>query len=62
MGDETNVQPGLDGNLGNGNVNVPDSTGPGQMPDTIPEPQPMPEPQQKDEPLPPEPLIGPAGF
>lgn len=47
---------------GEGNVNVPDTTGGEQVPDTIPEPVPMPEPQEKDEPLPPGPLLGPSGF
>ena len=39
-------------NLGNGNFQVPDTTG-GQQ---------VPEPEQKDDPERPGPLIGPAGF
>ena len=52
------------GETGDGNVNVPDSTGTEQVPDTIPEPQPAPEPGDadiEDKPMP-GPLIGPAGF
>lgn len=61
MGDETPILPDL-GEGTDGNVNVPDTTGGQQVPDTVPEPQPMPEPEQKDEPGRPGPLIGPSGF
>lgn len=50
------------GETGYGNVNVPDSTGTEQVPDTVPEPVPMPEPEERDEPGRPGPLIGPSGF
>lgn len=56
------TQHNLPENLGNGNFQVPDTTGGQQVPDTIPQPQPMPEPEQKDDPERPGPLIGPAGF
>jgi hypothetical protein len=63
MSDETTVLPEVDETPGSdGNVNVPDSTGTEQVPDTVPEPQPMPEPEQKDEPGRPGPFIGPLGF
>lgn len=63
MSDETTVLPEVEENpTGDGNVNVPDSTGTEQVPDTIPQPQPMPEPEQKDEPGRPEPVPGPLGF
>lgn len=63
MGDETPVLPDLGENPGgDGNVNVPDTTGGEQVPDTVPEPQPMPEPEQKDEPGRPGPVLGPVGF
>lgn len=53
----------IDPNVGeDGNVNVPDTTGGQQVPDTVPEPVPMPEPEQKDEPGRPEPVPGPLGF
>lgn len=55
----------IDPNVGeDGNVNVPDTTGGQQVPDTVPEPVPVPEPENKDmedKPMP-GPLIGPAGF
>ena len=63
MSDETTVLPEVDETtVGDGNVNVPDSTGTEQVPDTVPEPVPMPEPEQKDEPGRPGPFIGPSGF
>ena len=49
------------GETGDGNVNVPDTTGGQQVPDTIPEPVPMPEPGEKDQPLPPDPFTGDLG-
>ena len=66
MSDETTVLP-EEGNGEDGNVNVPDSTGGNQVPDTIPQPQPMPEPEHKDQPGEPDPtrpgpVIGPVGF
>lgn len=66
MSDETTVLP-EEGNGEDGNVNVPDSTGGNQVPDTIPGPQPMPEPEHKDQPGEPDPtrpgpVIGPVGF
>lgn len=66
MSDETTVLPD-EGNGEDGNVNVPDSTGGNQVPDTIPQPQPMPEPGHKDQPGEPDPnrpgpVIGPTGF
>ena len=49
MSDETTVLPEVNENpTGDGNVNVPDSTGTEQVPDTVPEPVPMPEPENKD--------------
>lgn len=54
----------IDPNVEDGNVNVPDTTGGEQVPDTVPEPVPIPEPENKDmgdKPMP-GPLIGPAGF
>ena len=47
MSDETTVLPD-EGNDGDVNVNVPDTTGGQQVPDTIPEPVPVPEPENKD--------------
>lgn len=47
MSDETTVLPD-EGNGGDVNVNVPDTTGGQQVPDTIPEPVPVPEPENKD--------------
>lgn len=53
----------IDPNVGeDGNVNVPDTTGGEQVPDTVPEPVPMPEPEQKDEPGRPGPVPGQLGF
>lgn len=60
MSDIVNELPQEEG--GAGNVNVPDTTGGEQVPDTVPEPVPMPEPEEKDEPGRPGPLIGPSGF
>lgn len=63
MSDETTVLPEVDENpTGDGNVNVPDSTGTEQVPDTVPEPVPAPEPEEKDESGRPGPFIGPLGF
>lgn len=53
------------GETGDGNVNVPDTTGGQQVPDTIPEPVPVPEPEEKDmedKGGRPGPVIGPTGF
>lgn len=65
MSDETTVLPEVNENpTGDGNVNVPDSTGTEQVPDTVPEPVPMPEPENKDmedKPMP-GPITGPVGF
>ena len=47
MSDETTVLPD-EGNGEDVNVNVPDTTGGQQVPDTIPEPVPVPEPENKD--------------
>lgn len=63
MGDETPILPDLGEGI-DGNVNVPDTTGGEQVPDTVPEPVPMPEPEDKDaedRPMP-GPIIGPVGF
>ena len=48
MGDLNEELPEVGTETGDGNVNVPDSTGTEQVPDTVPEPQPMPEPENKD--------------
>ena len=67
MSDVVNeIDPNV-GETGDGNVNVPDTTGGHQVPDTIPEPVPMPEPEHKDQPGEPDPgrpgpVLGPLGF
>ena len=65
MSDLNEELPEVGTETGDGNVNVPDSTGTEQVPDTVPEPVPMPDPENKDiedKPLPPGPLLGPSGF
>jgi hypothetical protein len=67
MSDVVNeIDPNV-GETGDGNVNVPDTTGGNQVPDTIPEPVPVPEPGEKDQPGEPDPgrpgpVLGPLGF
>lgn len=62
MSDLNEELPEVGTETGDGNVNIPDSTGTEQVPDTVPEPVPMPEPEEKDESGRPGPFIGPLGF